>query len=171
MGHRDVQIASPTLVSWATFKVSRVCNLKPQSRRNQTDEKNRTVDVRMPHILGKFLPDQRPVRYALRAFRGIGPAVARQVCARLHFHDSLTMGEMSERQLNALAHEVGTLKLENDLVREVRDNIARLRRIGSYRGRRHAAGLTVRGQNTQTNARTARRLNRVERSYHTMVTP
>ena len=81
------------------------------------------------------------------------------------------MGEMSERQLNALAHEVGTLKLENDLVREVRDNIARLRRIGSYRGRRLAAGLPVRGQNTQTNARTARRLNRVERGYHTMITP
>jgi small subunit ribosomal protein S13 len=125
----------------------------------------------MPHILGKFLPDHRPVRYALQCFKGMGPTVAKQVCARLNFHDALTMGQMSERQLNALAHEVGLLKLENDFVREVRDNISRLRRIGCYRGRRHAAGLPVRGQNTQTNARTARKLNRVERGYHTMTTP
>jgi len=78
------------------------------------------------------------------------------------------MGEMSERQLNALSHELGELKLENDLLRGIRDNIARLRRIGSYRGKRHAAGLPVRGQNTRNNASTARRFNRVDRGYHTL---
>lgn len=123
----------------------------------------------MPHILGNFLPDHKPVRYALLSFRGIGQHTAAQICARLQFHETLKMGEMSERQLNSLAHEVGELKLENDLVREVRDNIHRLRRIGSYRGRRHAAGLPVRGQQTQTNARSARKLNKVDRAYHTMV--
>jgi len=33
-------------------------------------------------------------------------------------------------------------------------NIKRLIEIGSYRGRRHKAGLPVRGQRTKTNART-----------------
>ncbi|KAF8503311.1 mitochondrial 30S ribosomal protein S13 [Russula emetica] len=55
------------------------------------------------------------------------------------------------------------LKIETDLKREMRENIAHQRMIGSYIGRRHAMGLPVRGQNTQTNARTARKLNRVER--------
>lgn len=55
------------------------------------------------------------------------------------------------------------LKIESDLRREVRENIAHQRMIGSYVGRRHAMGLPVRGQNTQTNAKTARRLNRIER--------
>ncbi|KAH9998100.1 hypothetical protein BJV74DRAFT_825268 [Russula compacta] len=55
------------------------------------------------------------------------------------------------------------LKIEADLKREMRENIAHQRMIGSYVGRRHAMGLPVRGQNTQTNARTARKLNRVER--------
>jgi small subunit ribosomal protein S13 len=122
----------------------------------------------MPHILGKFLPDHKPVRYALLRFGGIGQWTSAQICARLQFHQTLKMGEMSERQLNALSHEVGELKLDNDLIRGVRDNIARLRRIGSYRGKRHAAGLPVRGQNTRNNAATARRLNRVDREYHTM---
>ena len=46
--------------------------------------------------------------------------------------------------------------------REARD-IAHQRAIGSYVGLRHAMGLPVRGQNTQTNARTARKLNRIDR--------
>jgi len=56
-----------------------------------------------------------------------------------------------------------SLKIETELKREMRENIAHQRMIGSYVGKRHAMGLPVRGQNTQTNARTARRLNRIER--------
>ncbi|KAI0038439.1 mitochondrial 30S ribosomal protein S13, partial [Auriscalpium vulgare] len=55
------------------------------------------------------------------------------------------------------------LKIETDLKREMRENIAHQRMIGSYVGKRHAMGLPVRGQNTQTNAKTARKLNRVQR--------
>ncbi|KLO11870.1 S13-like H2TH domain-containing protein [Schizopora paradoxa] len=55
------------------------------------------------------------------------------------------------------------LKIETELRREVRENIAHQRMIGSYVGRRHAMGMPVRGQNTQTNAKTARKLNRVDR--------
>jgi small subunit ribosomal protein S13 len=36
----------------------------------------------------------------------------------------------------------------------VKANIRRLIEIGSYRGNRHRKGLPVRGQRTQTNART-----------------
>ncbi len=56
-----------------------------------------------------------------------------------------------------------SLRIEADLKREMRENIAHQRMIGSYVGKRHAMGLPVRGQNTQSNARTARKLNRVER--------
>lgn len=55
------------------------------------------------------------------------------------------------------------LKIETDLRREIRENIAHQRMIGSYVGRRHAMGLPVRGQNTQNNAKTAKKLNRIDR--------
>jgi len=55
------------------------------------------------------------------------------------------------------------LKVEAELRREMRENIAHQRMIGSYVGRRHAMSLPVRGQRTQTNAKTAKKLNRVER--------
>ncbi|KAH8107136.1 mitochondrial 30S ribosomal protein S13 [Cristinia sonorae] len=55
------------------------------------------------------------------------------------------------------------LRIESDLRREIRENIAHQRMIGSYVGRRHAMGLPVRGQSTRHNSKTARKLNRVER--------
>jgi len=125
----------------------------------------------MPYVLGTFLPDHKPVRYAIHSFKGIRHATAWRICALLGFHETLKMGEMTEGQLSALAHHLGEMKLDNEISREVRDNIHRLRRIGSYRGRRHASGYPVRGQRTQTNAKTAKALNRLDRKYHTATIP
>ncbi|KAL0946666.1 hypothetical protein HGRIS_012855 [Hohenbuehelia grisea] len=58
---------------------------------------------------------------------------------------------------------LSSLKIESELRREIRENIGHQRMIGSYVGKRHAMHLPVRGQNTQTNAKTARRLNKLER--------
>jgi small subunit ribosomal protein S13 len=58
---------------------------------------------------------------------------------------------------------LSSLKIEAELKTEIRENIAHQRMIGSYVGRRHAMGLPVRGQNTQTNAKTARKLNKIDR--------
>ena len=45
-------------------------------------------------------------------------------------------------------------RVEGDLRRIVAMNIKRLMDLGCYRGLRHRKGLPVRGQRTQTNART-----------------
>ncbi|KAJ9477445.1 37S ribosomal protein SWS2, mitochondrial [Pseudozyma hubeiensis] len=55
------------------------------------------------------------------------------------------------------------IKIEADLKRVLHANINHHRNVGSYRGRRHAAHLPVRGQRTSTNANTAKKLNRLER--------
>ncbi|EJD02456.1 S13-like H2TH domain-containing protein [Fomitiporia mediterranea MF3/22] len=55
------------------------------------------------------------------------------------------------------------IRIESELKREIRENIAHQRMIGSYVGRRHAMGLPVRGQNTQNNAKNAKKFNRIER--------
>ncbi|KAI7301027.1 hypothetical protein KC315_g9699, partial [Hortaea werneckii] len=68
-----------------------------------------------------------------------------------------------DRQINDLAAELSTMTLENDLRRQLQENIKRLRDMGTYRGRRHAMSLPVRGQNTRSQIMTARKLNRVER--------
>ncbi|KAG8932342.1 hypothetical protein FRC03_010792 [Tulasnella sp. 419] len=58
---------------------------------------------------------------------------------------------------------LASLLVENEARRAMRESIAHHRNIGNHRGRRHAMGLPVRGQRTKSNAKTARKLNRVER--------
>src|SRR5215510_916179 len=51
-------------------------------------------------------------------------------------------------------HIEATFKVEGDLRREVAQDIKRKMEIGCWQGLRHRRGLPVRGQRTQTNART-----------------
>ena len=72
-------------------------------------------------------------------------------------------GSEAQAQEKKCGDPLKTLKIETELKKEVKENIMHQRMIGSYVGRRHALSLPVRGQNTQTNAKTARRLNRIGR--------
>ena len=96
-------------------------------------------------------------------FYGVGPQVATRLLARLHIHPTARLGSLSNQAVLDITAELSSMKIENDLRRELVDNIKRLRDMGAYRGRRHAMGLPVRGQRTRTQTATAGRLNKVER--------
>ena len=87
---------------------------------------------------------------ALQSFYGIGPQVCERLMARFYIHKMAKIGSLNNKQINDMAAELSTMKLENDLRRQLVDNIKRLRDMGTYRGRRHAMGLPVRGQNTRS---------------------
>jgi small subunit ribosomal protein S13 len=90
---------------------------------------------------------------ALTSFFGIGNHQCGRIMARYHIHPTAKIGELANRQVLELTTGLTHMKIENDLRREVLDNIRRLKDIGTYRGRRHAIGLPVRGQGTRTNVR------------------
>lgn len=71
--------------------------------------------------------------------------------------------EKSGAKVNAYVDPLKELRIESELRRMIRENIAHQRMIGSYVGRRHAMHLPVRGQNTQSNAKTAKKLNQLDR--------
>lgn len=77
------------------------------------------------------------------------------------------MHQLSEQQVLGITKELSDLTIEGDARAIIRSNIALKRAIGSYQGMRHAMGLPVHGQRTRTNAKTARKLNRVERRGYT----
>lgn len=83
--------------------------------------------------------------------------------ARFHLHDTARVGELHQSQILELNAALDSMKIENDLRRQVLQDIQRLRDTGTYRGRRHAMGLPVRGQNTRSQIKTATRMNRVDR--------
>lgn len=70
--------------------------------------------------------------------------------ARFYIHPTARLGDLSAKQVLDLNAELSGMTIENDLKREMRENIKRLRDIGAYRGKRHALGLPVRGQRTRT---------------------
>jgi len=87
---------------------------------------------------------------ALETFYGIGPTVSQRLMARFNIHSTARVGALGDRQVNDLAGELSGMTIENDLKRQMRANIKRLRDMGTYRGRRHAMGLPVRGQRTRS---------------------
>jgi len=110
----------------------------------------------MPRLLGVEIPPNKKVEFALRYIYGIGPARARILIDTLHIDPNLRAHDLSEEQLNKLMAMISDRKwvVEGDLRREIAGNLKRLQSINCYRGVRHRRGLPVRGQRTQTNART-----------------
>ena len=108
----------------------------------------------MARIAGVNIPDNKHVVISLRYVYGIGPTMARNLCAVTGISPSAKVSELSEVQLDSLRNEITKMTVEGDLRREVSMNIKRLMDLGTYRGIRHRRSLPTRGQRTKTNART-----------------
>jgi small subunit ribosomal protein S13 len=110
----------------------------------------------MPRLLGVDIPAKKKVAYSLRYIYGIGPARADKVVAEVGIDPDLRAEALTEEQLNRILHVITENKwvVEGDLRRELTGNLKRLQAISCYRGIRHRKSLPVRGQRTQTNART-----------------
>lgn len=117
----------------------------------------------MVFILGVNFNEHKLVRKALTSFYALGPQVAERILAKYCIHPFAKMGSLPPKTITALTAELSTMTIENDARRIIRENIRRLRDMGTYRGRRHAMGLPVRGQNSQSQTKTATKLNKVER--------
>lgn len=73
--------------------------------------------------------------------------------ARLYIHPTARIGSLANKQVLDINAQLSGMTIENDLRRAVRENIRRLRDMGSYRGKRHAMNMPVRGQRTRTQVR------------------
>ena len=110
----------------------------------------------MPRLLGVDIPGDKRIEASLPFIYGIGPSTAKKILETANINPDARAKDLSPEQLNAIIHAIGASKLaiEGDLRREVQGNLKRLQAINCYRGIRHRRGLPVRGQRTQTNART-----------------
>lgn len=110
----------------------------------------------MPRILGVDIPGEKRIDISLRYIYGIGPVNSKEVLARANIDPSIRAKNLTESQLSQIVNAIqeGKYVIEGDLRRELGLNLKRLQAIKSYRGVRHLRSLPVRGQRTQTNART-----------------
>lgn len=110
----------------------------------------------MPRIAGIDLPNNKRAEVALTYLYGIGPSNVKILLTKAGVNPDKRSQDITSEEISILSKALEEFQVEGELRKSVRDNIERLRRIGSYRGARHTASLPVRGQRTRTNARTKR---------------
>lgn len=110
----------------------------------------------MPRILGVEIPGDKRIEASLPYIYGIGPNNAKKVLELAGINPNIRAKDLTPEQLNQIIQAINACKIlvEGDLRREVQGHLKRLQAINCYRGIRHRRGLPVRGQRTQTNART-----------------
>ena len=108
----------------------------------------------MARIGGVNIPNQQHAQIALTVIFGVGRSRARAICAAAGIEGTTKIKDLSDNDMDRLREQVTKYTIEGDLRREISMNIKRLTDLGTWRGKRHRAGLPVRGQRTRTNART-----------------
>lgn len=109
----------------------------------------------MARVAGVDLPRNKRVDIALTYIYGVGQSRAQDVIEQADVEGSTEVQNLTEGEIRSLRQTVeNNYTVEGDLRRQVQRNIQRLKDLGCYRGIRHRKGLPVRGQRTQTNART-----------------
>ena len=109
----------------------------------------------MPRIVGVDVPNDKPVWIALTYIHGVGRFTSRRILKEASIEDDVHAGKLSEDEVSRITQIIDReCIVEGQLRRQISQNIARLRDIACYRGIRHRRGLPVRGQQTQSNART-----------------
>lgn len=109
----------------------------------------------MARIAGVDLPRDKRVEIGLTYIFGIGLSSSQEILKKTGINPDTRVRDLTEDEVQKIREVIGhEYKVEGDLRREGALNIKRLIEVNSYRGKRHRAGLPVRGQRTKTNART-----------------
>ncbi len=111
----------------------------------------------MARIAGVDLPREKRVEIGLTYIYGIGLSRSQEILQKTGVNPDIRVRDLTDSDVSKLRDSVeNDYQVEGDLRRLEGLNIKRLMDIGCYRGRRHRAGLPVRGQRTRTNSRTRR---------------
>ncbi len=109
----------------------------------------------MARIAGINIPSDKRVVIGLTYIFGIGRKHAADICEKASIKSSARVNELSDDEIVKIREIIDSdYHVEGDLRREIGMNIKRLQDLGCYRGIRHRKGLPVRGQRTNSNART-----------------
>ena len=109
----------------------------------------------MARIAGVDLPRNKRGVIGLTYIYGIGSTVAKEILDKAGIEHNTKIQDWNDDNVRSLTRIIqNEYKVEGELRSEVTSNIKRLMDIGCYRGLRHRKGLPLRGQRTQTNART-----------------
>ena len=119
------------------------------------DKDNHLKYNSMARIAGVDLPKNKRGVIGLTYIYGIGRTRAAEILEKSGISEHTKVREWTDENIKMISGLVqNQYRVEGELRTEVQMNIKRLMDIACYRGLRHRKGLPLRGQRTQTNART-----------------
>ncbi len=109
----------------------------------------------MARIAGVDIPRDKRTEIALTYVYGVGRTTAQTITAATGVDPNTRVKDLTDDEIMRIRAWIDSnIKTEGDLRREVSQDIKRKMEIGCHQGIRHRKSLPVRGQRTQTNART-----------------
>lgn len=144
--------------------------LLPEVKKMEEDFKH------LVRIARKDINGNKTIENALADVKGVGQAMSRAIGIRMDLDLNQKIGYVSDDELNKIEEvmrnpksldipdwmlnrrndyetgETGHL-IESDLMMTLRDDLNRMKKTRSYKGRRHEVGLPVRGQRTKSTFR------------------
>jgi len=109
----------------------------------------------MARIAGVDIPRDKRTEIALTYVFGVGRSTSRAITDATGIDPDTRVKDLTDDEVMRIRAWIDSnLKTEGDLRREVSQDVKRKMEIGCHQGIRHRKGLPVRGQRTQTNART-----------------
>ncbi len=142
------------------------------------DEKEKKqYEERIVRILSKDIEGKMTIYAGLTKIKGISWSVSNAICKILKIDKKRTIGSLTSQEIEKISKFVKNPELPKFLFNRLKDfetcenqylvgsdlelkkefDIKRLKKIKSYRGIRHTAGLPVRGQKTRSNFRKNRK--------------
>jgi small subunit ribosomal protein S13 len=130
----------------------------------------------MVRIARRDVDGNKPVANALADIKGVGIALSGAIVSRMGLDLNQKIGYLPDDTINEIEeairdpqkvnvpqwmlnrrndYETGKTEhlIESDLMMRLRDDLNRMKKIRSYKGRRHEVGLPVRGQRTKSTFR------------------
>jgi len=105
-------------------------------------------------IAGIDLPKNKRGVIGLTYIFGVGKTTSQKILAEAGISEDKKVVDWTDEEIGKIRQIIQDMKVEGQLRSIIQLNIKRLIDISCYRGIRHRRGLPVRGQRTQTNART-----------------
>ncbi len=112
----------------------------------------------MFRLLGNVLPDKKSVGIALTYVYGVWVNTSKDICKELWIEFNSKVKDLTDEDQKKITDLVRTYTVENDLRRQVSWDIKKLKELKTVRWMKHNLWMPVRGQQTRTNAKTAKKL-------------
>lgn len=111
----------------------------------------------MARIAGVDLPRNKRIEIGLTYIYGIGLSSSQTILTKANVNASIRCKDLTDQDISVIREIIDQEYQVEGAARRIESiNIKRLMEINCIRGRRHRAGLPLRGQRTRTNARTRR---------------